>query len=76
MPRVLAALRLMNSSTFAATQRPWWSNSTELSCPRDVRLTPDSDRTADIPDWQLRANWRLIHRNKILLFNHLVSASE
>jgi hypothetical protein len=31
------------------------SFSTELSCPRHVRVTPDSDQTADIPDRQLRA---------------------
>jgi hypothetical protein len=31
--------------------------STELGCPRDVRSTPVSDRIADIPDRQLRANF-------------------
>jgi hypothetical protein len=31
------------------------SISTELSYPHRVRSAPDSDRTADIADWQLRA---------------------
>jgi hypothetical protein len=44
-----------------ATAKDRWhvglgSIATELGCPRDVRFTPDSDRTADIRDWQLRAN--------------------
>ena len=29
-----------------------------------VRFAPDSDRIADIPDWQLRAKRGLTHRNK------------
>ena len=36
----------------------WGSISTEMGFPSDVRFTPDSDRTADIPDWPLRANRR------------------
>src|SRR5229473_1417662 len=32
------------------------SISTELGRPRHVRFTPYSNRIADIPDWQLRAN--------------------
>jgi hypothetical protein len=34
------------------------SIATELSYPDDVRFTPDSDQTADIPVRQLRANKR------------------
>jgi len=29
-----------------------------MDIPRHVRFTPGSDRIADIPDWQLRANKR------------------
>jgi hypothetical protein len=44
---------------------------TELGGPRHIRFNPDSDRTADIPGWQLRADcvaklfldhWRQIFR--------------
>jgi hypothetical protein len=31
--------------------------STELSCPDDVRFTPDSDQTLDIPIGELRAKF-------------------
>ena len=33
-------------------------------CPRDVRLSPVSDQSADIPDRQLRATTGLMHRSK------------
>jgi hypothetical protein len=32
------------------------SIATEIGWPRDVRFPPESDRIADIPDRQLRAN--------------------
>jgi len=40
------------------------SISTELDGSRYVRFPPDSDRIADIPDWQLRANKRLVRRSQ------------
>ena len=33
-----------------------------LGLPHHVRSTPDSDRIADIPERQFRANFRLMHR--------------
>src|ERR1700756_5733645 len=47
------------------------SIATEMGGRRRVRLTPDSDRTADIPDWQLRASSRSSHgeRNEAQLIS-------
>ena len=39
-------------------------NRDRLGCPRHVRFTPGSDQMTDIPDRQLRANFRLVHRSK------------
>src|ERR1700730_12132092 len=39
------------------------SIATEMSFGCHVRFTPVSDRTADIPDWQLCATTRLMHRS-------------
>src|ERR1019366_6051761 len=39
--------------------------STELGCPRHVRSSPVSDRIADIPDRQLRANFGSEHIHSI-----------
>jgi hypothetical protein len=32
---------------------PPGSFATDLGCPQDVRFSPESDRIADVPDWQL-----------------------
>jgi hypothetical protein len=46
------------------------SISTKLGCRRDVRFTPDSDRTADITEGPFRANKRLMHRSKRGVADH------
>ena len=43
-----------------------------MRCPRHVCFALDSDRTADIQDRQLRANFGLMHRSNCVLFDHLV----
>ena len=42
----------------------------------DVRFTPGSDRTADIPDQQLRASFRPVRRNEEPLFDHPVRSRD
>ena len=58
--------------TSASTFPPSWGRffdlfqaiATKMECPPDVCFPPDSDRTADISERQLRANNELMHRNK------------
>jgi hypothetical protein len=40
----------------------------------DVRFTPGSDRTADIPDRQLRAMKKLMHSTKMYHYSKTSSA--
>jgi len=65
--------RLFAIAPYGARSRDfrYGSIATELGLPRDVCFPPDSDRIADILDWQLRANNRYSR-----LFDHLVGAGE